>query len=91
MTDALCAHAVGEWRIENEAMNGTVQLDDKATGTARVTEKTTVIPVRWTCDAANRAFSVKFEGSVAHKVVMDGSEKLMFGYDQDGKTVIYTR
>jgi len=91
MSDALCKRAVGDWRIENESMNGIVRLDEKATGIAKVTERSMTIPVNWSCDAANRSFSVKYDGSTAHKVTMDGSEKLMFGYDQAGKTVIYTR
>jgi hypothetical protein len=32
-----------------------------------------------------------YGGNVVHKVTMDGSEKLMFGYDQSGKTAVYTR
>jgi hypothetical protein len=91
MADALCKRTVGDWRIENESMNGIVRLDEKATGIAKVTERSTTIPVSWTCDAANRGFTVKYDGGTAHKVTMDGSEKLMFGYDQAGKTVIYTR
>jgi hypothetical protein len=91
MTDALCKRTVGDWRIENESMNGIVRLDAKATGIAKVTERSTTIPVSWTCDAPNRGFTVKYDGGTAHKVTMDGSEKLMFGYDQAGKTVIYTR
>jgi hypothetical protein len=91
MTNALCKRTVGDWRIENESMNGIVRLDEKATGIAKVTERSTTIPVSWTCDAPNRGFTVKYDGGTAHKVTMDGSEKLMFGYDQAGKTVIYTR
>jgi uncharacterized caspase-like protein len=91
MSDALCAHAVGEWRIESDAMTGAVKLNEKAAGVARQNDKSGTIPVRWTCDAANRGFIVRYEGDVVHKVTMDASEKLMFGYDQAGTPVIYTR
>jgi hypothetical protein len=91
MSDGLCKRAVGDWRIENETMHGIARLDLKATGISKVDEKSGTMALNWKCDAPNRAFIVRYDGNVVHKVTMDGSEKLMFGYDQAGKTVIYTR
>jgi Caspase domain len=91
MDDALCKNAVGEWRIESDAMKGRLKLDAQAGGAAKVTGKPAIIAVQWDCDAANRKFIIKYEDHVVHTVVMDGSEKLIFGYDQAGVPVIYTR
>jgi len=91
MSDGLCKRAVGDWRIENETMHGIARLDQKAAGISKVDEKSGTMALNWKCDAPNRAFIVRYDGNVVHKVTMDGSEKLMFGYDQAGKTVIYTR
>jgi len=91
MSDGLCKRAVGDWRIKNETMNGVTRLDQKATGISKVDEKAGITTLTWKCDAPNRAFIIRYDGNVIHKVTMDGSEKLMFGYDQAGKTAVYTR
>jgi uncharacterized caspase-like protein len=91
MADELCQHAVGAWRIKSDAMNGSVQLNADAAGVARIRGNPATIATEWECDAPNRRFIVKLGGSIIHKVTMDGSEKLMFGYDQTGVPTIYTR
>jgi hypothetical protein len=47
----------------------------------------------WPIESAVRdaAYAAGVRCGTAHKMTMDGSEKLMFGYDQAGKTVVYTR
>ncbi|MFO1426297.1 MAG: caspase family protein [Steroidobacteraceae bacterium] len=93
MADELCRHAVGEWRLEDEAMPGTVRLDADATGTARVRpdHRAVVLPVQWECDAANRDFVITLGDRDVHKVRIDGEEKLMFGYDREGRPLSYVR
>jgi len=91
MVDALCQHAVGEWRIKSDAMNGLVRLNADAAGLARIRGNSVPVATVWECDASNRRFVVKFGADIVHTVTMDGSEKLMFGYDQKEVPVIYTR
>jgi hypothetical protein len=91
MADVLCQHAVGEWRIKSDVMNGSVELKADAAASAKVRDKSGSVAGKWDCDAANRRFVVKYAGNVTHSVTMDGSENLMFGYDQGGVPVIYTR
>ncbi|MEP6548513.1 MAG: caspase family protein [Gammaproteobacteria bacterium] len=91
MADELCRHAVGEWRIKSDAMNATVQLTADAGGIARIRGNSVPIPTQWECDADNRRFVLKYGAGIIHTVTMDGSEKLMFGYDQKEVPLIYTR
>jgi hypothetical protein len=93
MTDALCKNAVGEWRLNDEAMPGTVRLDANATGSARVRpdHHAETIPIEWECDAPNRKFIITFADRDVHKVVMDWEQKLLFGYDREGRPLTYTR
>lgn len=37
------------------------------------------------------ASAITYEGGIIHTVVMDDSEKLLFGYDKADIPVIYTR
>jgi hypothetical protein len=93
MADALCKNAVGEWRLNDEAMPGMVRLDANATGSARVRpdHHAESIPIEWECDAPNRKLIITFAGRDVHKVVMDWEQKLLFGYDKEGRPLTYTR
>jgi hypothetical protein len=91
LSDPLCRRAVGDWRIENGDVRGRVRLDDKAEGLAQLGDKAPTISLSWNCDADNRRFVIRFAGNAVHTVTIDGSEKLMFGYDQQGTTAVYTR
>jgi hypothetical protein len=74
-------------------MPGMVRLDANATGLARVRpdHRPESIPVTWDCDAPNRKFHITFADRDVHMVVMDGAEKLLFGYDKAGRPLSYTR
>ncbi|HEY3731005.1 MAG TPA: caspase family protein [Steroidobacteraceae bacterium] len=91
LSDALCRHAVGDWTLENGELRGRVRLDDRAGGLGKLGDQAAAAPLSWSCDADNRKFVIHFAGGVVHTVVMDGSEKLMFGYDQHGMTAVYRR
>ena len=91
MSDGLCKRAVGDWRLANDTMHGIARLDQMATGISKIDEKPGTTALSWVCNALNRDFVIKYDGGTVHKVRMDGSEKLLFGYDQAGKTAVYTR
>jgi hypothetical protein len=58
---------------------------------ANVKEQAQAGPLDWDCDARRSELFVKYRGGVTHKLRAAGDEKLMFGYDQDGLPVVYTR
>lgn len=91
MSDALCARAVGSWKIESDAMNGSIQLNADASAQIRMRLKTELMPASWDCDAANRRIVVSLGGHDQHEVVMDGEEKLLFGYNKAGVPITYSR
>ncbi|MGH8231255.1 MAG: caspase family protein [Steroidobacteraceae bacterium] len=91
LSDALCRHAVGDWKVDNGELRGRVRLDDRAGGLGKLGDLAPAAALSWSCDADNRKFVIRFAGGAVHTVVMDGSEKLMFGYDQHGTTAVYTR
>jgi hypothetical protein len=91
MADALCRVAVGRWRLDADSLHGFVTLDGRAAGIASVKEKPQAGTLSWDCDGRRGELVVQYGGAVTHKLRAAGDEKLMFGYDQDGKPVVYTR
>ena len=87
----LCQHAIGDWKFERDNIHGRVRFDEKATGLAKLTDDAPTVPLKWRCDAVTRAFVIEFKGGEVHKVTIDGSEKLLFGYDPKGVPIIYSR
>ena len=82
---------VGRWRIDDDNLHGSVTFDARAGGVAAVKEKAQAGPVSWDCDARHGKLVVTYGGGVVHKLGAFGDEKLLFGYDQDGRPVIYNR
>lgn len=89
MSNPVCSRAVGQWRVDSDSMQALVRLDAKAGGLARIEGRAQPVKVTWQCNGSD--FTFKFEGNVVHTVRIDGEEKLLFGYDEAGVPVTYTR
>jgi Caspase domain len=89
MSDPVCSRAVGQWRVDGDSMQALVRLDANAGGVARIEGHAQPVKVTWQCNGSD--FTFKFDGNVVHKVRIDAEEKLLFGYDQAGVPVTYTR
>ncbi len=81
---------VGRWRIDDDNLHGFVTFDTRAGGVAAVKEKAQAGPASWGCDARHGKLIVTY-GGVVHQLGAVGDEKMMFGYDQADRPVIYNR
>ena len=91
MEDAACRIIVGRWRLNDDNLHGSVTFDTRAGGVATVKEKAQAGPFSWDCDARRGKLIVTYAGGVVHELGAVGDEKLLFGYDQGGRPVVYTR
>ena len=91
MEDPNCRIVVGRWRLDDDNLHGSVTFDAKGAGVANVKEKPQSGPVSWDCDPNHGKLIVKYGGGVTHNLGAVGDEKLLFGYDQNDRPVIYNR
>ncbi|HEY1724586.1 MAG TPA: caspase family protein [Steroidobacteraceae bacterium] len=91
LSDAMCKHAVGDWKVQIGEQRGRVRLDDRAGGLAKLADDAPTIGLSWTCNAATYKFVIRYADGTVHTVVSDNTDKLMFGYDQHGTTTVYSR
>jgi hypothetical protein len=76
--DAIVRGFLSLWKlyIVLEETGNTVRRDGMREG-AKIHGVTGPVTASWNCDAANRRLIITSDAKTAHKVVMDGAEKLM--------------
>jgi hypothetical protein len=93
MKDRLCAINAGEWNVRSDAMKATATLTPDGNADVQVFVKnvTKTLHATWDCDAETLDVTVSFDNGEEHKMRMDSSGKLIFGYDKAQIPTIYSR
>ena len=87
----LCTRAPGDWLADSENTPGTIRLDANRRGVPSLKFRKPAKILSWSCDAANRRVVVRFDNGSEHTLTLDYIERWLFGSDEDGNAISYTR
>jgi len=86
-----CTRAPGEWLADSEVTPGTIRLDADRRGVPSLKFGKAAKVLSWTCDATNRRIVIRFDNGAEHTLTLDFIERWLFGSDEEGNAIGYTR